>query len=129
MEKMNSLKNTIYEKILNSYYKAFMENNVDFGDFEDKLFNNISDKKRIVFELELINKVLKNDSKKYFLYNDYYEEIASKIKVVDLTDIVIPEIKKMIVNLDLRLGLPVHLYSVIPLLKEELKENNNVRTK
>ena len=80
-------------------------------------------------ELRLIKRSMDTDIKRFMLYNDYYNEIISKLEILNLTREIIPEIKSMILLLDLSLDLPIHLYSAIPILLEYIKENYNARKK
>ena len=89
---------------------------------EEKLYAGFDDRKRILLELGIIKRKLDESDSLYLQYNEFYQRIVSDFMVISLTKAVIPQIKQMIVLLDMACGIRLHLYSAIPGLLEIYKE-------
>mgnify|MGYP007069858957 CR=1 FL=1 len=120
---MSMFNNRKYIDTLNIYKtKIESEKGTTCEEQENKLYDGFDDTKRILLELGIIKRKLEDNDELYVRYNEYYQEIVSFFKVVSLTKTIIPQIKQMIVLLDIACGLRVHLYSAIPSLLEIYKE-------
>ena len=120
---MSMFNNKKYIDTLKLYKeKIEQERNATCEEQEEKLYAQFDEKKRILLELGIIKRKLDESEELYMRYNEFYQEIISRFMVISLTESVIPEIKQMIVLLDIACGIRIHLYSAIPNLLEKYKE-------
>ena len=92
---------------------------------EDNIFKNYSEMKKIDIEVRRINKALEANTGLMYKYYDYINDIKKDIEVVPLAEKVYsPKVKTKIVALDIAIGLPIGLYTAIPLLNEEIQKES-----
>ncbi len=120
---MSMFSNKKYIDTLELYKRKIeQERNTTCAEQEDKLYAGFDEKKRILLELGIIKRAMDKSEELYMRYSEFYKKILSQYMVISLTQSVIPEIKQMIVLLNIACGIRVHLYSAIPGLLEKYKE-------
>ena len=120
---MSMFSNKKYIDTLKLYEEKIVnERGVSCEEQEDKLYDGFDDKKRILLELGIIKRKLAENPELYMKYNEVYQSLLSDYMVISLTKSIIPQIKQMIVLLNIACGIRVHLYSAIPSLLERYKE-------
>ena len=101
------------------------EKKVSCEEQENRLFSGFDDRQRILLELGVLKRTIEKDNELYMKYSNYFQDILSKYMVIELTSSVIPEVKEMIVLLDVACGLRIHLYSALPTIKEKLERKDD----
>ena len=97
--------------------------NKDVIKYEKKLFSEIPENKKIDFEISRIYN--KSDE-----FDNELKRIKSLQKYFDLDAFTLTEAKMKIVDIELRLGMPIYLLSgVRPLLEEKIKKREEPKIK
>lgn len=97
--------------------------NKDVIKYEKKLFSEIPENKKIDFEISRIYN--KSDE-----FDNELKRIKSLQKYFDIDAFTITEAKMKIVDIELRLGMPIYLVSgVRPLLEEKIKKREEPKIK
>lgn len=97
--------------------------NKDVVKYEKKLFSEIPENKKIDFEISRIYN--KSDE-----FDNELKNIKSLQKYFDIDAFTLTEAKMKIVDIELRLGMPIYLLSgVRPLLEEKIKKREEPKIK
>ena len=97
--------------------------NKDVIKYEKKLFSEIPENKKIDFEISRIYN--KSDE-----FDNELKRIKSLQKYFDVDEFTLTEAKMKIVDIELRLGMPIYLLSgVRPLLEEKIKKREEPKIK
>ncbi len=115
---MQKYNNSEYLKKLAVYSNNFTEEQLQ--EYEDGIFGEkIDRKKRVELELARLKKEMGKDLKKYANYYTEISELASLIKVADLSSDILDEAYRIIVRVQLACGMTIRLYSAFTLIREE----------
>jgi len=106
---------------LKTYYRVKEYTNYfkkeELEGFEDKIFGDISRKKRIVFEYNRLKREIKSYPNRYVGSLNQLLKIESLMQVIDFDSSVLDQISLDIVKTELENDIPIRLYSAIPKLE------------